>query len=83
MAKQKTVNDVRGVKMKCVNYSGCPMCYGCRSYNSSDPECKLCVQDNAKKNICNTNLHKSVLINRLITKNVISFTDNVEFRSNK
>jgi hypothetical protein len=81
MLKQKTPNDVLGVRKQCINYQMCPICYGCRNYRHDDPDCKNCAKD-AKKNLCNTNSHRPELIDRMITKNVISMQDEVTFVSN-
>lgn len=54
---------VRGNQIYCINYSKCPLCYGCRSYDSRDPECVLCKQEDTQRgknyNICKTNLHEA------------------------
>lgn len=79
MKPQKQQSDVRGVQIKCVNFIGCPMCYGCRNYNSADPDCAECTV-NRKKNICNTNTHRSDLISKMVLRNRI-VVDNIEFKS--
>ena len=60
---QKQYSSVRGNQIKCINYQGCPLCYGCRAYDSRDPECRECKLVNKQKskiyNICNTKLHES------------------------
>lgn len=68
--KPKRIYDVRGYKTKCINFQSCPLCYGCRRYSTVDPECIKCAT-NKKTNICNTDLHKSDLIGKMITKNTI------------
>lgn len=72
--KTKTINDVRGNQIRCVNFSSCPICYGCRSYNSADILCEECAK-NMKKNVCNTRLHRSDLISKLVKKDVIILED--------
>ena len=54
--RNKTYHDVRGSKIKCINYQKCPLCYGCRRYSSIDPECRKCYEENKKFNICNKDL---------------------------
>lgn len=66
--KQKQPTDVEGVKNNCPNFSQCPLCYGCRSYDSSRIECSLCIS-NKKMNICNRQLHKTPVLEKMITKN--------------
>ena len=43
--RNKTYHDVRGSKIKCINYQKCPLCYGCRRYSSIDPECRKCYEE--------------------------------------
>ena len=83
MQKQKTPHDVRGFQMKCVNYIQCPICYGCRNYNDYDPECIKCRDESAKINLCNTRLHKSDLVNKMVIHSKINdFKDNqIQFKS--
>ena len=71
----KQPSSVRGNKIYCINYQQCPLCYGCRAYDSRDPECYECKleDDNRGKNynICNKELHEGWKINKIITKNKI------------
>jgi hypothetical protein len=71
----KQPSSVRGNKIHCINYQQCPLCYGCRAYDSRDPECYECKleDDNRGKNynICNKELHEGWKINKIITKNKI------------
>ena len=78
--KPKSVHDVRGWKERCPNFQSCPLCYGCRRYNSTDPDCLICLQENKKFNICNTDLHKDDVTAKMITKNNILLT-NIKFKS--
>lgn len=71
MKTDKTRNDVLGVKLNCMNYIECPVCYGCRNYNSSDMNCDKCAQD-PKNNICNISKHQTEPIARLITRTTIN-----------
>lgn len=79
----KQYSSVRGNKIRCINYSGCPMCYGCRAYDSRDPECVECKQEDLimgkNYNICNKDLHESWKINKLISKNKINIDEKLEF----
>lgn len=79
-SKQKTVHDVRGSKIKCVNYQRCPLCYGCRRYSSIDPECQICLLENKKQNICNVNLHRDEVTAKMITKENILLPGSLNFK---
>ena len=70
LKKRKEPNDVYGFRNRCPSYSGCPLCYGCRSYDSANLQCLECAK-NKKNNICNKSLHKDNLINQLISKTKI------------
>lgn len=63
MNKIKQPSDVRGNKISCINYQMCPVCYGCRAYDSRDINCRDCKEEDDKKgkkyNLCNTELHES------------------------
>lgn len=83
MLKGKQYSSVRGSKAKCINYTPCPMCYGCRAYDSRDPECAECRQEDINVygkpyNICKKELHEGWKLNKLITKNKVHL-DNVTF----
>lgn len=78
--KAKTVHDVRGYQIDCVNYQKCPLCYGCRRYSSIDPECQACLI-NKKQNICNKDLHRDDLISKMITKSIITVDRPITFAS--
>lgn len=79
--KQKSVKDVRGYQINCVNFQKCPLCYGCRRYSSIDPECQICLSENKKYNICNTNLHRDEVTARMITKENILLPGSLNFKS--
>jgi|GEM_PF-1478689 hypothetical protein len=79
--KQKTVHDVRGSRINCVNFQKCPLCYGCRRYSSIDPECRICLLENKKQNICNVNLHRDEVTAKMITKGNILLQGSLEFNS--
>lgn len=74
MKEAKQPSHVKGYKERCINYSMCPLCYGCRSYSSSDLNCKQCEEDR-KNNICDTKLHRADLIEKMISKTVIIVND--------
>lgn len=81
---QKQPNQVRGNRVQCINFSMCPLCYGCRSFNPRDPECVICKEDGvdgSKRNfnVCDTNLHEAWKINNIVTKNSIEINDTVTF----
>ena len=59
--------DVWGARNECPNFEQCPLCYGCRNYDSSVEKCyRNCYRNNAKINICNTEKHKSKLIAKFV-----------------
>ena len=73
----KQPNKVRGNIIQCVNFQMCPLCYGCRNYDSRLEECQECWEDgirsgqNRNYNVCNTKLHESWKVNRMVCKNTI------------
>jgi hypothetical protein len=77
----KQPNLVRGNKIRCINFQMCPLCYGCRSYDSRDPECVICKTEDAKMNVCNTNLHEAWKIDRMITKDIVKINDEIIFKN--
>lgn len=79
--KPKTIHDVRGKRIKCINYVSCPLCYGCRNYNSAYENCSKCINENKKNNICNTELHKADLISQMISKTTIKLSNRNELES--
>lgn len=79
---QKQPNQVRGNKIKCINFQMCPLCYGCRAFDSRDPDCIICKEegvDGSKRNfnVCDKNLHEAWKINKIISKNLIKVEDAV------
>lgn len=79
---RKTPSSVRGHRMYCVNYVKCAICYGCRAYNTMDPECEICAQ-NKKQNICNTELHKASLISKMITREKLKIDEPIKFKNGR
>lgn len=81
----KQPSNVRGNKIRCINYQMCPVCYGCRAYNSRDIECIECKKEDdlkgKKYNLCNTELHEAWKINKLITKSKILLDKNTTFEN--
>ena len=63
--KPKTMTDVRGIKIHCPEFHQCPVCYGCRNYNSSFERCLECGK-NKRQNVCDTEKHTYDKISRLI-----------------
>jgi hypothetical protein len=65
----KDWNTALGAEMHCPNFDPCPLCYGCRNYDSSVVKCDKCAE-NKKKNVCNTELHtEQALMLMLKTRN--------------
>ena len=56
-SKIKTKHSARGAKINCINFHPCPLCYGCRNYDSKYIECQKCSSENQKYNICKVNFH--------------------------
>lgn len=77
--KPKTTHDVRGDKVGCANFQKCPLCYGCRRFSDTDPECLICMNENRKMNICNTELHKEDVVARFITRELFEFNEPITF----
>jgi len=71
MQRQKTRYDVWGVQHNCANYQECPLCYGCRAYDSSYVKCQHCAK-NKKKNICDKNKHTDKALSLMIQRPVIN-----------
>lgn len=78
----KQYSSVRGARSRCINYTGCPLCYGCRAYDSRDPECVECKLEDDRRgkfyNICNKELHEAWKINKIISKNKIILNTEVK-----
>lgn len=68
--EHKNKNSSRGAQIDCINFEMCPLCYGCRNYDSLDTNCAKCLE-NAKQNLCNTKTHKAHLVSKMITKQEI------------
>lgn len=68
---QKRIEDVRGYRISCLSFEGCPVCYGCRAYRNDDSECLICEAENKKINLCKTHIHKGDLVSRFVPKHVI------------
>lgn len=83
----KQPSQVRGNRIACINFQMCPVCYGCRAYDSRDADCLICEEEgrNAKRNfnVCNTNLHETWKVNKMITKNKVVLEGEHEFRGNR
>ena len=70
MKKQKTYKDVLGWQKNCSWYEMCPICYGCRAYDSKYVRCQRCAE-NMKFNVCDTKKHRSDLVAMMVTRNVV------------
>lgn len=82
MGKQKQPEDVLGYRKRCLNYIKCPVCYGCRNYRTTDPDCETCKKS-PKINICNTEIHKPGPISQLVPRPRIKLENGTTFKSNK
>ena len=79
--KPKSIHDVRGSRINCVNFQSCPLCYGCRHYSSVDPECQICLAENKKLNICNKDLHRDEVTAKMISKNNVILPEDISFEN--
>jgi len=70
MKRAKNRYDVWGVQHNCLNYEECPLCYGCRAYDSSYIKCQHCAE-NMKKNVCNKKKHTPKALTMMIQRPVI------------
>ena len=70
MSGVKTIHSALGAKNGCVNFNPCPLCYGCRNYDSRYLACDVCAMD-AKKNICDTKKHTEEALLFMIHKDTI------------
>lgn len=73
----KQPNQVRGNLIQCPGFVMCPLCFGCRNYDSSLIECRNCWEDGIKPgqnrnfNVCNKNLHTEEALNKMKHTHVI------------
>ncbi len=57
---------------------------GCRNYDSRLEECRECFEDGIRPgekrnyNVCNTDLHESWKVNRMICKNTVEIDENIK-----
>lgn len=64
---QKTVHDVLGWQIDCINFNPCPLCYGCRNYDESYVKCEKCAVD-MSFNVCNRKLHTEKALAMMIPR---------------
>lgn len=90
MKYAKQPNKVRGNQIQCLSYQMCPICYGCRAYDSRLEECQICFKegiDNTSRNynVCNIKIHEAWKINKMVTKHTVEFSkdENISFISKK
>lgn len=69
--RQKRPSDVRGYRINCLRFTFCPLCYGCRAYDSASLKCIKCYEENKKRNICNIKLHTEKALTKMIRKEKI------------
>lgn len=62
----KNWNSPRGAKIHCPNFDPCPLCYGCRNYDSAVVRCEGCTE-NAKHDICNREFHSEHNLSLMLT----------------
>ena len=76
----KQPNQVRGNRIHCPNYVQCPLCYGCRNYDSRITECRQCFEEgnNGQKrnfNVCNKDLHTEEALNKMKHTHIIQLNN--------
>lgn len=81
LKEPKKPAHVLGNIIRCPRFIQCPLCYGCRAYDSANLECTQC-EENRKRDICNKQLHTDEVVSRFITKNVTELEGEVVFKSN-
>lgn len=74
--KRKNPKDVRGMRVRCPRFEQCPLCYGCRAFDSHSLECAKCERENRKLNICNREKHKPSILAKMIKREVIEVESN-------
>lgn len=79
MKKAKEPSDVLGNKIGCIRFNQCPVCYGCRSYDSSNLDCRKCEEDK-KMNICKRDIHNEKITPKFIRRDKINIDDNISFK---
>lgn len=62
--------------MNCPDYHACPLCYGCRNYDSAMLRCQKCAE-HEKFNICNRKLHTEAALSRMIRRPFIDLDKKV------
>lgn len=65
----------------CRAFQECPLCYKCRSYDSSHVACRSCPLA-GEGSICNTNKHNEFVLNMMIRRERIDLDANKELRGN-
>ena len=85
MQVAKQPNKVRGNQIGCINYSMCPICYGCRSYDERYEECRECYEQgkdysNRNFNVCIKELHEAWKVNMMITKHTVKLPNDTEVK---
>jgi len=63
--------SAKGARDNCPRFALCPMCYGCRNFDSSLEDCRACQEDNAKDNICATERHTPDRLAMMIRRETI------------
>ena len=76
----KQPNQVRGNRIHCPNYVQCPLCYGCRNYDSRITECRQCFEEgnNGQKrnfNVCNKDLHTEEALNKMKHTHIVQLNN--------
>ena len=66
----KTPQKVAGYRISCPDYDKCPLCYGCRNYDSGSYKCVTNCSNRYDR--CDTQKHIRRLIGKLLTRSTVT-----------
>ena len=62
----KDHNSALGAEIACPRFDPCPLCFGCRNYDSGTVACDKCCDHDFKGNVCNTGKHTEHALNLML-----------------
>ena len=62
----KDWNTPLGARLHCPNFDPCPLCYGCRNYDSAVVRCERCYEDNVFSDMCKRELHTEKALSMML-----------------
>lgn len=74
MGTQKSPHSVKGWQMNCANYEPCPLCYGCRRFDSKFVKCVNQCGQNERYDTCNGQRHRPALLSRMVLRERIELS---------